>query len=131
MTYGTRDAMVTFIYSLITRHVPAYVIEDILREQNEFTITEISTGWIFENTNLAKYALDTVEQLRLQTARMKLCTDCMTNNISDDKPMYCVRCYRPLCSCCANIVGDEIRCEACMTGKDSMDTLGRTNVIDE
>lgn len=130
MTFGTRDAVVAFVYSLISRHLPAYAIEDILKEQNDFTITGMSAGWVFDNDNLGKYALATVEQLRLQTARMKLCTDCMVNSISDDEPLYCTKCFRPLCSHCARIVADEIRCEACMVGKDSIDSLGRSNIVD-
>lgn len=130
MTFGTRDAMVAFVYSLINRHLPAYTIEDILHEQNNFTITEMPKEWVFDNANLGKYALDTVTQLRLQTARMMLCTDCEVNRISEDTPFHCDKCKRPLCPDCANIYGDEIRCCACMRGKDHIDSIGRSNVRD-
>ena len=131
MLFETRDAMVAFIYSLINRHLPAYTIEDILNEQSEYTISGMQDGWFFSNANLGRYAFDVVEQLRLHTARLKLCTDCMTNNIEDDIPLHCAKCHRPLCAHCARVVADEIRCEACMVGKDSIDSLGRSNIIDE
>lgn len=130
MSFITRDAIVAFIYQLINRHVPAYVIEDIMNDQNAFTITGLSNGWIFDNENLGRYAHNVARQFQLQTDRMTICTDCMNSRISKDQPLYCMKCYRPLCSHCALIVGDEIRCGPCQHGKDDIDALGRSNIID-
>lgn len=128
MVFETRDALTAFIYTLIERHLPAYTMDDILKLQS--TLLFEGNAILLENGNLAQYADDIASQITLNTRRMKQCAICEVNDISEEQPQYCSKCYRPLCLMCANIYGHEVRCSPCISGQDHTDSLGRTNIDD-